>query len=222
MLTKGKGSLLLASAALCLGGTGCAASLSDRGVAEHQAAARYHAAAVKSLSAGAAADAGKQVELHRKMAASHLAAAQALQAAEQRACAGLSEAERGLSPFGHRADIEGVDPLYEGFSLRPGGAKQVGAAVLLRPTPGMTREALQRRVDCHIARHAVLGPMRPPGSRCPLMLKGVVATVTTTAGALAIAMRAEDDGTRRELGQRAAALMYASPQLAQPAIVAAK
>lgn len=210
-----KGSLFLT---LWLSGAGCAASLSDRGVAAHQAAARYHETAAQSLSAAAARSAGPQAALHRQQAASHQAAAAALLDAEQRACAGLSESERAMSPFGSRAEIEGVDPLYEGFALRKGGAKQVGAAVLLRPSPGVTRESLQRLVDCHIAHHAVLGPELPRASRCPLMLKGVVATVTPTAGALAIAMRSDDDDTAHELGLRAAALVHASPLLAQPRV----
>lgn len=203
--------------ALLLGVGGCTSAprISDHGVAQHQAAARHHEAVAQALSVMPTPDAVKQVKLHWKMATEHLSASRALETAEVSACAGLTESERGMSPFAHRADIEGVEPLYEGFSLRQGGAKEVGAAVLLRPAPGLSAQSLQRIVDCHIAHHAVLGPELPEASRCPLMLPGVVATVTNPAGMLAIAMRSDNQSTAHELGRRAAELMYASPPLAQ-------
>lgn len=210
--------------ALFAGCAGCTsastARLSDRGVVAHKEAARHHEAAAQALSALPTPVAQKQVNMHWKMATEHYLAARDLQMAELHACAGLSEEERGMSPFAHRADIEGVDPLYEGFSLRQGGAKEVGAAVLLRPAAGMTAQTLQRIVDCHIAHHAVLGPDLPRESRCPLMLPGVVATVTSTAGTLAIAMRSDREDTAQEVGRRAMALMYASPTLAKTSLAA--
>lgn len=209
--------------AIFASGAGCThaspARFSDRGVAAHKEAARHHEAAAQALSELTTATAKKQVKMHWQRATEHFAVARDLQMSELDACAGLSESEREMSPFAHRADIEGVDPLYEGFSLRQGGAKEVGAAVLLRPTAGMNTQTLQRIVDCHIAHHAVLGPDLPRESRCPLMLPGVVATVSSTAGVLAIAMRADKEETAHELSRRAAALMYATPQLAKAASV---
>lgn len=213
--------LIVAVFASCAGCTHAwPARFSDRGVAAHKEAARHHEAAAQALSELATPMAKKQVKMHWKMATEHYAAARDLEMSELDACAGLSESEREMSPFAHRADIEGVDPLYEGFSLRQGGAKEVGAAVLLRPTAGLNAQTLQRIVDCHIAHHAVLGPDLPRESHCPLMLQGVVATVSSTAGALAIAMRADKEDTAHEVGRRAAALMYSSPELAKTSMAA--
>lgn len=211
---KTKWQLLLA---LVLDVTACAASPGTRpdhnSLLGHEEAARQHEAAAQELVLHPTQDVIKQWKSHMKLAARHHAAAQQLQAAEEHACAGLSQAERQLSPFGAAADIEGVDTLYEGFALRSGGAPEVGAAVRLRPSARLTPQALQRRLECHLARHATLGYPMPHMADCPLM-KGAIASVSTPAGGLAVAIRSEDRDTAAEIVRRAETLGGLRPQLA--------
>ena len=204
--------------ALCLDVAACAASPGTRpdqnSLLGHEEAARQHEAAARELVVHPTPDVIKQWKSHMKLASQHHAAAQKLQAAEEHACAGLSQQERQLSPFGAPADIEGVDLLYEGFSLRSGGAPEVGAAVRLRPSSGVTRQWLQRLVDCHLARHATLGYPLPHMAECPLM-KGSVAAVSTPAGGLAIAIRSDDRDVAAEIVRRLETLAGVRQQVAQ-------
>lgn len=198
--------------------TACATSPGTRpdqnSLLGHEEAARQHEAAARELVVHPTQDVIKQWKSHMKLANQHHAAAQQLQAAEQHACAGLSQQERQLSPFGAPADIEGVDLLYEGFSLRSGGAPEVGAAVRIRPSTGVTQKGLQRLVDCHLARHATLGYPQPHMAECPLM-KGAVAAVSAPAGGLAIAIRSEDRDVAAEIVRRAESLAGLRQQVAQ-------
>jgi len=206
--------------ALLLDVTACAASPGTRpdqnSVLGHEELARQHEAAARDLVVHPTQDVIKQWKSHMKMAARHHSAAQQLQAAEQHACAGLSPQERQLSPFGAPANVEGVDVLYEGFSLRSGGAPEIGAAVRIRPSTGVTRKWLQRLVDCHLAQHASLGYPMPHMADCPLM-KGAVASVSSPAGGLAIAIRSEDRDVAAEIVRRAETLGGLRPQVAQNA-----
>ncbi len=151
----------------------------------------------------------RQAQSHRERAAAHRAASQELRDAEARACGGVPEPDRDMSPFAHRDDIEGIDPLYTPLSPRSGGSRSVGAAVRFRAVPGMTTEWLQRIVDCHLARNASVGYTMPEMSYCPLMLKGVSATVTSTGRGFAISIRSDDVETANEIRRRAEALVAA-------------
>lgn len=216
--------------ALFLDVTACAASPGTRpdqnSLLGHEEMARQHEAAARNLVVHPTPDVIKQWKSHMKLASRHRAAAQQLQVAEQHACAGLSQQERQLSPFGAPEDVEGVDLLYEGFSLRSGGAPEVGAAVRIRPSTGVTRPWLQRLVDCHLARHATLGYPMPHMADCPLM-KGAVASVSAPAGGLAIAIRSEDRDVAAEIVRRAETLgglrqkvaQRAEPAFAEPAFL---
>ena len=147
-------------------------------------------------------------EKHRKMAADHRAAAKALRDAEAQACAGLSDADRDMSPFHHRADILSVEPLLsKAVSSRDQYTKREGAIVTFRAVPGLTAEWLQRIVDCHVARNAALGNDVPEMPYCPLVPKGVHATVSSVRGGFAIAIRADDVGGAEDVLRRANALV---------------
>ena len=148
----------------------------------------------------------KQTEMHRKMAADHRAASSTLRDAEARACAGIPERDRDESPFAHRQDIEGVEPLFVPLSGRSGGQRAVGAAVRFRALPGMTAEWLQRVAECHLARNAAMGYAMPEMSYCPLMLRNVKVQVTSTGAAFAVAIRSDDVDTANEIRRRAEAL----------------
>ncbi len=149
----------------------------------------------------------EQAEEHRKRAADHRAASQALRDAEARACVGIPDADRDESPFDRRDDITSVDELYS----PPSGAKTStrrldGATVVFRAVPGMTAQWLQRVIDCHLARNAALGHEVPEMPYCPLVLKGVTASVSPTQAGFAVAIKADSPEVAREVVRRARAL----------------
>jgi hypothetical protein len=149
-----------------------------------------------------------EADRHRKLAAEHRAASQALRDAEARACVGLTDADRDMSPFMHREDIASVQELVTkttvGKSTSP---RQVGAVVALRAVPGLTAQWLQRVVDCHLARNAALGHNVPEMPYCPLVPNGVAATVAPTATGFAVEVRSDDTAVAQEILRRAQGLV---------------
>ena len=143
----------------------------------------------------------REAERHRALAAAHRAASSALRAAEASACAGVALQDRDMSPFAHREDIVQAEPL-----LTPSGSKspprQVGVSVIFRAVPGLTSEWLQRLIDCHIARNAVLGHDAPEMAYCPLAVRGVTAHVSAEHGGHAVALRADDQESINAIRQR--------------------
>lgn len=138
----------------------------------------------------------EEARRHQKMAADHRAASAALRDAEAKACTGVSGGDRDTSPFAHREDIESVivfDPPQ-------------GATVTFRGIPGMTAERLRKIVDCHLARNASLGHDLPEMSYCPLVPKGVTATVKTAGPGFVVEIRASDPVVREEVIRRACGL----------------
>jgi hypothetical protein len=150
-------------------------------------------------------DAAKRL---RKMADDHRAASRALRDAEGRACVGISETARDESPFSHRQDIVGVEPL-DGTPTtgKSEYTTREGAIVTLRAVNGLTAEWLQRVVDCHLARNAALGHVVPEMPECPLVPNGVSATVTPVRAGFAVTIRANDTATADEVMKRAQALV---------------
>ena len=146
----------------------------------------------------------EQAERHLELAAKHRAAAQALAQAEARACAGIPELDRDMSPFAHRADIESVAPL---FTLKVEGtvATQVlqGAQIAFRPVPGLTPERLQRIVSCHLERNAVLGHDVPEMDYCPLVPRDVSAAVISAGERLVVQVQSQEPGSAQEIWARA-------------------
>ncbi len=152
----------------------------------------------------------EEADKHHKMAVDHRAASQALRDAEAKMCVGISEADREMSPFEHREDIASVEPLNVNVSSAKtgGNARTVGATVTFRAVPGMTAQWLQRVVDCHLARNAVLGHVVPEMPSCPLVPNGVTATVTPTSDGFAVALRSDDTKTAQEILRRAQSLSH--------------
>ena len=106
---------------------------------------------------------------HRKVAEQHRAASQAVREAEQRFCSGIPPEDRDMSPFHHREDITVVGTVKAGPGIYAGagGTSPNGARVAFRAVPGLTGEWLQRVVDCHLARNAVIGAADPTMSYLP-------------------------------------------------------
>jgi hypothetical protein len=149
-------------------------------------------------------------EKHRKMAADHRAAAQALRDAEGRACVGVPDVDRDMSPFDHREDVAGIAP-YNAPSPNTAGLKQQtnrlrGAVVTFRAVPGMTAEWLQRVADCHVARNASMGSDMPEMAYCPLAVKGARAKVASTGNGFAISVESDDSTAAQEILRRSQAL----------------
>lgn len=148
----------------------------------------------------------KHAEEHFARAAEHRAASQALRDAEEYACVGIPAADRDESPFEHREDIASVEPLYS----KDGGKVPLqhleGAVVVFRAVPGMTAQWFQRLVDCHLARNAALGHDVPEMAYCPLVPKGVTATVTPVRSGFSMEIRSKDPDTAKEILRRAQGL----------------
>lgn len=148
---------------------------------------------------------------HRELAQKHRGAAAALVDAEARACSGLAEDDRDISPFYHREDIVSVAPYTETVKAGKGSSqKEVGVTVVFRAVPGMTAEWLQRVGDCHLARASAMGHQMLDMDYCPLMPKGAKAKVTSTGSGFAINVFAEDAVAAAEIKKRAAALTSGS------------
>lgn len=139
------------------------------------------------------------------VAAHHRAAAQALRDAEARSCAGITEEDRDISPFFHRDDIDGATRWEE----RQGryGHKLRGAVIEFRAVPGLTAEWLQRSMNCHQARSAVLGYDQPEMAFCPLALKGVTARVRSGGDRFLVEVESSDSAVAEEVWRRAQALV---------------
>ena len=137
---------------------------------------------------------------HRRQAAAERAASQALRDVEGRACVGVRDHDRDISPFAHREDIARVTPVLE-------GGHAAGATIVFRAVPGMTVAGLQRIVDCHIARNDVAGHRMAGMSDCPLVPAGVTAHVESTADGIAVTVRAGTEAAREDVLRRAARLV---------------
>lgn len=154
----------------------------------------------------------REAERQRALAAQHRAASKALRDAEASACADVPAADRDTSPFAQHEDIRSVSPLREKAVVGQATSyRTAGADVMFRAVPGMTTEWLQRVIDCHLARNAAVG--HPAASLqmidCPLTLHGVQARVRSTGNGFAVAIRADDTETSREILRRAESLRSA-------------
>ena len=146
----------------------------------------------------------EQAEVHRKHAADHRAASDALRGAEANACAGIAADDRDISPFWHTGDIARVERLtVPDLSGDLPADRTVGAKVTFRAVPGMSAEWLQRVVDCHIARNSALGHVAPNMPNCPLVPRGVSADVKSTGDGFSVTIRADDISTAKEVLARA-------------------
>lgn len=141
---------------------------------------------------------------HIEQASQHRAASQALRAAEGSACQNVPEGERDISPFYHREDIVSARPFAEGMGL--GGQRTVGAEVVFAALPAMTAEWLQRVVDCHLARNAVIADVQKTMTYCPLAVPHVKATVRSLGSSFAVDITSSDETSVKEIVTRANAL----------------
>lgn len=137
----------------------------------------------------------------RVAAAEHRKAAVALRDAERLACADLSEADRDLSPFFHRDDVERVEPAYQHTGYRQ--RTLTGATVVFAKVPGLSVEWMQKSLACHLARNAAMGFDAPEMAYCPLAPKGVHASARETNGHVTVEITAGDAQPAEEVLRRA-------------------
>lgn len=162
-----------------------------------------------SIKASADREREQEVARHRELAAKHRAAAMALEEAEATECKGISADDRDMSPFFHEKDILSVREVR----TKAGGL--AGAVAIFRRVPGLTVKSLQRLVDCHMARAAAVGHNMPEMDYCPLVLKGVHASVSSNDQGLAVTVTSEDHNTAAQILRRASrngALWHAPKQ----------
>lgn len=138
-------------------------------------------------------------EKHMQEARHRRAESAALRDAQARACSGVAEIDREVSPFAHVKDIVRVEPLANGPHV-------LGAKVTFRPVQGLTTEGLQRIVDCHVAEADALGHNLPEETFCPLNLPNVKATVTAAPDGFEVAVATDDRAAAKEVLRRAQAL----------------
>jgi hypothetical protein len=220
--------LIIASATACASNQGThpndmseaghehAATSEDRMAAEHEAMAGQPDNGCAANRAGTVcwtedADHAAMAEQHREMAAKHRAASQALVDAENNACVGIPEDDRDTSPFAHRSDITQVTKLMQasndsGSYGGPEGNQVAGATISFRAVPGMTKEWLQRVMDCHAARNASMGYQMQDMNYCPLMVPGARAKVRSGHGGFDVDVTADTADSVQQIIARAEAL----------------
>ena len=153
----------------------------------------------------------KDADDHQKMAADHRAASKSLRDAEDKACVGLAASDRDESPFSHRDDIVSANKLEATVSSgKSTTSKLVGATVVVRAVPGLTKEYLQRAIDCHLARNAAMGFGMTEMAFCPLSVRGVRATVVSSGAGFGVELRTDDAAAATEVLKRATMLVPAS------------
>ncbi|HFE46139.1 MAG TPA: hypothetical protein ENJ18_11710 [Nannocystis exedens] len=127
------------------------------------------------------------------MAAEHRQASEALRAAEARACTGIPKRNWDLSPFFHTDDIESVS----GQETKDGEF-----VVRFSAIEGVDAAAMQHLLDCHLARNSARGHVAPEMDYCPLVPKGVRASVSPGASGLVVRIEADSPEARAEVRQR--------------------
>lgn len=156
------------------------------------------------------------VDAHRDAATKHRAASAVLRDAEARACAGISLADREISPLERAGDIARVEPYVQKTTTpRPTFERELGAVVTFRAVPGLTAEWLQREVDCHLARNAALGHDVPEMPNCPLVPRSVTVRVRSVGDGFAVEIRSDDPDTAHEILTRAQRVAAAEMSLRQ-------
>lgn len=171
--------------------------------AEEASAARDEAQIGWTSKRNPSSDERAEIERLRRMAAEHRAASKALRDAEARACSNLSEDDRGVSPFERYSDIVSVAPINAGGRF----PRVLGATVHFRAVPGLTKEWLERLVDCHVARIAALGHEVPEMPTCPLVPNDTSASVSSSDSGFDVDVKSWDEATAREVLRRARALV---------------
>jgi hypothetical protein len=152
-----------------------------------------------------AANEAKRPSDSPSLANEHLAVAQQLREAERAACAEVPDAERDAGPFARRDRIVAIEPLkarpYAKSMLQPSGI-----AVYIRASPGLTEQWLDRVLECHMARHAVIGS-KIPDRDSPLFVDDARVALSSYGDGFRIAITTRDIAAAREVIERGRTLV---------------
>lgn len=138
---------------------------------------------------------------HRRLAAKHRAASETLRNAEAEACQDIPERDRDVSPFFHSDDIVGFERLPQAGAEGP-----VSFRVHFEAIHGVDVDAMQRLLDCHLARNAARGHEAPEMPYCPLVPTGVEAKAEATDTGVDIVLTAQPPA-HYEVEERLQAIM---------------
>jgi hypothetical protein len=141
------------------------------------------------------------IEEHLQLLAVRRKVTRELNEATERACAGLSDFDRDVSPFAHRSDIAKVEPLEADGRL-------AGARVFFRAVSGLSAPKLRRIVDCHIAQAEELDHRVPDETFCPLNPPEVRAVVRDARDGYVIDVTSADPEAAAEVLRRALELTH--------------
>lgn len=180
---------------------------------DHEVAAEYEQAAAEAHARASCPDPTSSAEscpedqqteheasadAHRSAAEHHRERARELRKYEADACRGIDGVAATLGPFFNREDIARVavvaNPSADEVPL--------GASAYFRPSRGLTREGLERLVDCHLARNVSKGLDAAQMESCPLVLPGVHAEVGSGPRGLSVTVTSEDPAIAREIVTR--------------------
>lgn len=146
----------------------------------------------------------KKAQHYRALAGKQRAESEELRQAEAKACAGVPELDRALSPFHHPDDVATVTPLR----VTDGPVKLVGAVIAFQAAREMTEPRLERIVSCHLARNACLDSGSKDVAYCPLVLENVwTSVIITRSGLFAISVQSPDPEVAQEILRRSEALV---------------
>lgn len=137
----------------------------------------------------------KQARRHRALAAKHRKASQALRDAEAHSCVGIPERDRDVSPFFHTGDIASVERVSE-------QGDSATYVIGFSGVPGLDVEGMQKLLDCHLARNAVLGHQMSEMDDCPLVPAGVEATAEPSEHGLRVRLEVRGEGSVSETRER--------------------
>lgn len=125
----------------------------------------------------------------------------------ERACYGVPASQWDGSPLLAAQTLRGVQeikpetPVSEAETVVP----RAGARLLLRATPGMTAEWMQRIAECHMAQVAAAPPWTLTSS--PLDVKGAMVAVQSSGDGFTVDITSPDVKVARDILNRAKALV---------------
>lgn len=135
----------------------------------------------------------------RHLASEHQQAADALRSEVSRACQGETDGTGPLAPFFRPEYVERVEPSYRYGRDRA----VVGATIAFTKVPGLRAAAVQRDLECHLARSAAAGFSAAEMSYCPLASRDVHAVAREENGRVLVEIMTGERATAEEVLRRA-------------------
>ena len=140
----------------------------------------------------------------REAAAEHRNAARSLIARAESACAGLNEDERAHPPFMSSLAADDVRPATGEKRLLKSYVQELrGAELIVRATPGMTKQWLARQVRCHLAWYDVVGPWGHETFDDPFLVGSPEITFDELETGFVIRIRGRDKAEGEDILRRA-------------------